>query len=679
MSRRIQKPANPSGEAGHGGTRPHYFATIDHYYNKKEIVPILEGQGRNIHFKKSKYGIHKLSQLEAAFSELWVLMVNEEGRQRTPRPYLAVKDETDQHSKIKGFASEQIKDWKSFKSHPQLKLWDKFNREDFAATSIVAGIFEEDDWHRDNIGTDSFTNNAALQNIDAVDNIHVMKIDHDMSFYHSIYSRLGVGKRATLHPRSKDRHHITPKDLTSFPVPSSKEFNPHYWPGIHRKGVHRNKRYTHADVHKVAEIAREEEYIKHKHFYLLKFIMMPKEWLQAAIAQHLEASSPLFDLVLNAVIERQAELKAVALATKQFRAKLNTYYAEYKEKLITQLTYYKNSISDNNLSLPLEKDFELLKAQSDLAAKDADKPLHAAIRSGSFRYDETLAKYKEALNKKNANEFTPMQLALAETDANGVAKPITAESKAIAKFLKDNGAKLPPGNAYQIYMAKPITNPTDYDRVSEWLLQNNRAAAFEAVRALNQADLIALIKTSLSHRQHSAVFNLIKTEWGNLENKPEGNFNDLMLNYLKNVLEGLRQNTQLTLKMKKNAAILAFKSIVPDLDKDQLGRAKEILMHEDYNFIRQLTSRLEIVRLWRGAYGVTSTYKTIANMILNRSTQLQRQADRDHKQEYREARRTIKHDFKDLHYFFGRHTRQYKNLTMVENLPAAAPAPAPAV
>jgi hypothetical protein len=111
---------------------------------------------------------------------------------------------------------------------------------------------------------------------------------------------------------------------------------------------------------------------------------------------------------------------------------------------------------------------------------------------------------------------------------------------------------------------------------------------------------------------------------------------------------------------------------MPDLNADQLRTAREILQDPNYKFMKQLTSRTEIVRLWRGAYGVTSTYKTIANMIINRSNQLQREADNAHKQEARQNIREIKQNFKDLCGFFARHSVKYNKLQMAELPPVAA-------
>ncbi len=662
MTRRIQTPVQPDGPLGHGGSRPHFFAEIAHYFIGNNQVDLPEGAARNFHYKQSKYGNHDLSRLEAAFSELWVLMVNDAQNQRTPRPYLAFQDPNDPTT-ITGFASEGIPHWQSFQDHPALKKWDKINKEDFAATSMTAAIFEEDDWHQGNNGTTSNINDAEIRNT---------KIDHDMSFYQSIYSRLGVGRRAGFHPRSKNRHHLTPIDLVSFPVPSSEEYRPHYWPGVRTNG-HRNKNYGFGDVRQMREIAENPEYIKQKYFYMLKFLMLPKEFLSAAIAQHLDPTSSMFDLVLNTVMERQAEMKTVALATPQFNAALDAHHKEYWKKLRSHLSYYKDSIQNNDLILPVKNDFNLLWRQSNTSAINHDTPLHASIRSGCFRLDETLARYKHYINKKNAHGETPLQLAI----ATGANMPVTAERKAIAKFLKDNGAKLANGSAaYDAFMATPLLNPSKFHEISSLLSQNNRAAALVQIQALEQPALLNLFTASLRNRQHSPVIELIKTEWNNIVNRPADEaFSARALIQLRIALTELRQDTSMTLKMKKNAAILAFKSIAPELNADQLRTAREILQDPDFKFTKQLTTRCEIVRLWRGAYGVTSTYKTIANIIINRSNQLQRAADFAHRQEVRQNTREIKQNFNDLHGFFARHSSQYNKLHVDELPPVVVAAP----
>jgi len=661
MSRRIRTPDQPAGPLGHGGSRPHYYAEIDHYINGDERVDVPEGPDRNIHYKQSKYGNHDLSKLEAAFSELWVLMVNDGQNKRTAKPYLAFQDPNDATT-ITGFASERVPNWHSFQDHPELKQWDKVNKEDFAATSMTAGIFEEDDWHRGNIGTTSNLNDAEIR---------IVKIDHDMSFYQSIYSRLGVGGRAGFHPGSKNRHHLTPKDLVTFPVPTSEEYRPHYWPGVKTTG-HPNKNYGYGDVRKMREMSANADYIKHKYFYLLKFLMLSKEFLSAAIAQHLDPASPMFDLVLNTVMERQAEMKTVALSTPQFRAMLNDHRAEYWPKLQAHLTDYRTSIQNAGLNLPTENQFNDLCNQSNISSINNDTPLHTAIRSGCFRFDETLARYKQDINTTNLLGETPLKLAL----ATGVNMPVTAERKAIAKFLKANGAKLAPGdNSYNTFMATPLDNPSKFHELSALLAQNDRANALAQIQALTQPELINLFTASLRNRQHSAVIELIKTEWNTIPNRPENEtFSARALIQLRIALTELRQDTSMTLKMKKDAAILAFKTIMPELNADQLRTAREILQHDDYKFIKQLTSRTEMVRLWRGAYGVTSTYKTIANMMINRSNQLQRAADNAHKQEARQNVREIKQNFKDLCGFFARHSAKYNKLQMAELPPVVVAA-----
>ncbi|GAG45954.1 unnamed protein product, partial [marine sediment metagenome] len=97
-----------------------------------------------------------------------------------------------------------------------------------------------------------------------------------------------------------------------------------------------------------------------------------------------------------------------------------------------------------------------------------------------------------------------------------------------------------------------------------------------------------------------------------------------VFNLLDNALKTLREDPNISLKMKKNTAILMFKRVLPQakiyLDIQRL----DAILHDPMNsFIKQLTSKFELVRYLRGISGygergmhkVTTTYKTICGDI----------------------------------------------------------------
>jgi hypothetical protein len=95
------------------------------------------------------------------------------------------------------------------------------------------------------------------------------------------------------------------------------------------------------------------------------------------------------------------------------------------------------------------------------------------------------------------------------------------------------------------------------------------------------------------------------------------------VNFIREVLNNIRDDHNLGLKQQKDSAIQCIKTIIEKINTPtQLMDLTKLIEGKEFNFIRQLTSQFWLIRQIRGSHGVTSTYKTIIQTLQERATQL---------------------------------------------------------
>jgi hypothetical protein len=770
-----EPPQNPAHVAGPNGCRGHYEATI-----YTVIVEGINGPENHVppnpqvHFKELKGRSGQPSELPVTLAKLEV--VNTElfgflsGASRRSRGYLVV-DPADR-SKIVGIATEQIDNFKDYKRNPDPQFWDQFEIEDVARAGMRIAIMADDDNHKENLGKVEPPDIAPEQKRP------LRVIDHDMCFYDQIFSRVGKGSRNYLHPFSENRTYLSSADIDNFP--NTSDFRPHYWwskPGL------RKKSYKSYDKQAMAEFARDEgaegekgrRFKKAAYSQLFSFLLTPKALFETMLLQHIDRNDPLFPLVINAWIEQQCTLRTAALGSKKFCAAVAANSEEYQRQFVQLVADYNAGIAVfTNEAVPAFGADELdtlcnnfiSTTLTSQAAKDT--PLHAAIRSGHFRYDETMKSHGKDLHNKNGVpqgiQQTPLDLAIAlgvaaaeqaeaalpanpRPEAEDAPPANPAEAKAqwdkviyfqrVARFLVNQGAVKPVNYSTFLNLHRPPTPALQnllslHDQLQDRV---HKTSYTNLTDEISREDVLGAWVDALSSREHSKVPVVLK-HWNdanlfvNLEAQKKDptltekdrqifekvaheTHSNLVLDALELSLAKLRDNTDLTLKMKKNTAILAFKTVLPllhplsyyapledryelllmqllpegeepkagqiyinagtgeytmlgtdnrvkrgtlplEIDRvnlannlnniefkkqvlahtSQLGHTRapqddferiiNILNKDEFKFLQQLTSRLEIVRRFRGLYGVTSTYKTIAHAI---NKQLNKLAD----------------------------------------------------
>jgi hypothetical protein len=718
VRRKIVKPPEPALGApeanrhdSNNGSRLHYPAWIDSILVGNERREL--GKELQIHYKQCKAVQNEgteaskkdkkkilitpefLAKSEVVFSELSYALL---GKTMTAKPYLAVDDAD--HSKIVGLATDQFDDLVTI-DRCDSTVWSEMDRRRLGRVSMMLLITAEDDAHKHNMGSKIIDLPNMIQ--DPADPNNMIKdretppqvirtpvnIDHDMNWYDQLFSRFRTGNRYLLHPFGHNRHDFDSEDIDNFPM--TKKFQPHHWMTRPNRDIDR-KGYNAADKKAMQEMKGDLEFQKGAYFQLLSFILLPKDLLRAMLLQHIEETDILFPLILNTWIEQQANLKAAALGSKEFRNKIcdNAALVENREEFKQLITAYSKDINKgsansirviapndpnhqhpNNNNPPHPHNMvtinptQLIDSFTNIITtynNQLDTELHAAILSESFRFDESMQRFGQHLSKKNNNENgeTPIvltvRLGLAAAKQGQWGK--VEYFKRIARFLADQkkGPALPADYSDLLEKHEPVADfdhlPASYEKLKLKLSHN--LSIEDDIKTLNPQQYKKILAEALRDRQHNKVsVELIKGFSKLPQHEAVQTLENCLLEALNNTLKALKNDTSMTLKMKKNAAILAFEAVTPQMKSaNDFNELREILIAPENKFIQQLTSRFEIVRHLRGLYGVTSTYKTIAHSI---NTHMQKIDKKDANTKARIS--VVQQEFSnELHTFFGRHT-----------------------
>lgn len=171
---------------------------------------------------------------------------------------------------------------------------------------------EEDDFHKGNFGFYVTEEEMGLQKIT------FFKIDHDLMFNDSIMSRRNM--RLANIAYTEDSFKITARDIRNFP--DLTDSGNHYWPTKWRLMTSGLKAFTReAEIKAFADLKEDPDFCQAKWYYFLKYILVPRELIHAAVTYHLDAETDAIEIAMiqTALDERLAKLRQTLLSMKEFR------------------------------------------------------------------------------------------------------------------------------------------------------------------------------------------------------------------------------------------------------------------------------------------------------------------------------------------------------------------------
>lgn len=592
------------GEPAYSGheTYPNAFYVNSDLNNKKS----------NVIFKKNKFGKAGYSRMEVLFTKVAALFLE---RNTTPDQALVYDDS----SNILGIGVEHlcyVIEKKEGLNTPyysllnpnkhcgmQLKKIDKpaniplyfldklpqgfFNqlqkKEKENKLSIdyasLASIFttsytlEEDDLHKGNFG-------FYLIQKDNKPRVVFFKIDHDLMFANSIMSFYTSRFYHLL--EDVNAFNICAEDLLDFPL--LRHSANAYWPAKNSwfANPFANKDYNSSEeIHAFSDLKSNPEFSQAKWMYFLKHILIPQELIELKLKESLDVNKPYdraqISLVTHATITRQSQLRAVLFSIKEFR----DFVAHLSQD---NLSWLKTEASNNQEQYSTRVESNLQTLQSLCVASDffeeKDTPLHVAIKLGDYRYEETLQMFGSFINCKNSSGKSPLDTAL---DLHLMNKSVTTD----------------------------IRNDNCF--IMKHLLENNA----EETRYFRDS----------KHRYDAYLY-----EYHSDYLTRAGNSKDY--DQLKETLRDIGEDHRFCLKFKKNLAIECVRLYIEANQKNPELRKELVQLKNDINgdsseheaapvkYIRQLRSKLWIVRQIRGLYGWTSTQGEMNTIIDNQLSQM---------------------------------------------------------
>jgi hypothetical protein len=307
-----------------------------------------------------------------------------------------------------------------------------------------------------------------------------------------------------------------------------------------------------------------------------KHILLSAELIELSLRECLDENNSKdrakVALITQAAIARQAQLKAVLFSIKEFRDFVSGLEQEEHESLLNELIesvpqakipeHSKNALSSYQKLCQLEQGID-----------EGDTPLHIAIKLGDYRYEETISMFGKFINKKNNAGKTPLDVALEMVAmAEDHPKDIRKDVRFTMKHLLENGAKQ-----------------------SLLFEQYNREARIESYQF--QTSYINLATQAKSYQQFKDILRAI------------GEDHRFCLKFQKNIaIECIAQFIQVN----KNHP--AMERILLQLKQDLNGNSTPSEC-ASLKYIRQLRSKLWIIRQIRGLYGQTSTLSEINEMV----------------------------------------------------------------
>lgn len=567
-----------------------------------------KSSNKKIIFKKNKYGIAAFSRMEASFSHLAKLFLSPD---LTPAQKLV----EDNKHKVIGLAVEHlcysihhkeglskpfysltnpgkgvrvkakhIKDLTKIPIYfldnlPQAYFAQLLEAEKKAQLTIdydsLASILatsytmEEDDLHKGNFG-------FYLVQKDGKPHAVFFKIDHDLMFVDSI---MGFYTRRPFHffhgPSAFD---IIAQDLISFP---NLQYSANsYWPtkfGYVANPFDNKEYHSFKENAAFASLEHKPEFIKAKWKTFYKHILIPTELIKKALCDCADSENNLGRahnaLLTQAMVARLAALRAVLFSIKEFREFVVGLSEREKDSILREIVPL-----DHPLKRQIMDSFtrynELCTTPNGF--EEGDTPLHTAIKLNEYRYDDTTRMFGQFINSTNKAGKTPLDIACERTDRVNypvAGEDIRKDTRLIMQHLLDKGAR-----------------KTTY---------------------FKSANIDEEIK---NHKYTNPYLSRINPT--------------VFYANFKSILRDIGEDHRFCLKYKKNLAIECIKEWIK-IRKDSPYLRQELKqLQTEVNgtssemecaplkYIRQLRSKLWIVRQLRGLYGQSSS-QTAINAIID--------------------------------------------------------------
>ena len=564
-------------------------------------------------FKKNKYGKQKYSRLEVAFGQLARLFL---AKGTTSHQKLVV----DNSNRVVGLVTEHlcyvIGQKESLKQtyftlvNPRINcdvtvknvskeeeiplyFFDKLPQGFFAQllkaekentlsidyaslASILSSSYslEEDDLHKGNFG-------FYLIEKEGKPRVVFFKIDHDLMFADSIMSF--NSSRPSHWINDCNAFNITAEDLIGFPclINSSNA----YWPTkmAYFSNPWGNKAYHNfKEVEAFSLLAGIPAFKKAKWMAFYKHILLSAELIELSLKESLEESKAIeraqMSLIVEATIARQARLRSVLFSIKEFREFVCTITKDERDALVNEVIESSPQPMFANQVTQTIASYENI-CQSEHGFEEGDNPLITSIKLGDYRYQETIQMFGHFINMPNSAGKRALDIAFElHKTAKNSGTDIRQDTCFIMKHLLENGAQQ-----------------------SEEFQQFNLNAKIESYKF--PTPYLTRVVQAKTYQE------------------------------FKDILRDIGEDHTLCLKFKKNLAVQCIAHFIkvnkmhPDLQPMLMQLKQEIngdctqSEHAGLKYIRQLRSRLWIIRQIRGLYGRTSTQSEINSLV---DTELER-------------------------------------------------------
>lgn len=440
--------------------------------------------------------------------------------------------------------------------------------ESLASILSTSYTLEEDDLHKGNFG-------FYLVEKDGKPHAVFFKIDHDLMFVDSI---MGFQTRRPFHlTHGAHAFDITVDDLMS--LACLKNSCNSYWPTKfgYIANPFDNKEYrNYADIDAFARLSNNAAFIKAKWKSFYKHILIPTQLIERTLKECSDmkkaSDRAQVALVTQTLTARLARLRAVLFSIKEFRDYVSQLNEQETKALLKEII----PLHGHNESLIQQVQESFVRSKTLCHEKhgfeNGDTPLHTAIKMGEYRYEETISMFGQFINVKNKEGKTPLDVALERVHTFRGDQNVGKNAYFIMKHLLNNGARKT--NLYKL---------ADID------------SAVKAYRYSNP--YVQEIRASMSY----------------------GEF--------KRILRNIGEDHRFCLKFQKNLAVECIKRFI-EVNKQHPNFEDRLLqLRNDINgyssdeesagvkYIRQLRSKLWIIRQLRGLYGWTSTQWEINSTI----------------------------------------------------------------
>lgn len=558
-------------------------------------------------FKKNKFNQAKYSYLEVLFTQITrlfltknltsaqTLVVNQSGqvvgtatehicyqiakKEGLSAPFYTVRDSNSLVSQLKGMHVTQAEDIPIYFLNrlPQGFFQQLMNevkqgvmRLDYKSlASILTTCYslEEDDLHKANFGFYMIQKELKPE-------IVFFKIDHDLMFVDSIMSFCTSRPFHLFH--DDGAFAVTEEDLLQFPdIRHSANF---FWPT--RKNYPANpldnKEYHHAqETEAFARLKDIPEFKRAKWLSFYKHILAPVALIQSAV-QEASASLSAADrarafLVIQAMVARQAHLRAVLFSVAEFRDFITQLTAEEQEELSHELLLMCPQTQQQTMSQCIhEQNAFYQHLCRNHVFTLGDTPLHCAVKLGDFRYEDSINDFNSMLNKTNSLAQTPLDVTLMMREATkNPCSDVRSDAHSIAAFLYAQGGVM--NTMYVDEHTLQVGQDT-----SEYIYRATQVKTYEALRAL--LSVVGEDPTYCLKGRKNLAIRCVSVFIEQNQTHP----------YLQGIL-------------------LKIKSDIANSDTHE--------EHVPLRYIRQLRSRLWIIRQIRGLFGWTSTQGAIGRLI----------------------------------------------------------------